>query len=45
VNSSNYTYTWREITKEQDRNDLWIHELKIYYKVAITNNPRLVITF
>ena len=43
IDNSNFTYTWHEITGEEDKKDLWVHELKFYYKVAITNNPILLI--
>ena len=45
MNNSNYTYTWHEITEDQDKDDLWIHELKFYYKTGIINNPTLLIKF
>ena len=43
IDNSNFTYTWHEITEDNEKNDLWIHELKFYYKVPITNNPILLI--
>lgn len=43
IDNSNFTYTWHEITGDDERGDLWIHELKFYYYVPITNNPILLI--